>query len=240
MSLSKSGRGVLDSVVTRSAAKGMVQEEPRRPWNEETEEEYLERVRQRARNQAKAILDEAQSQAEAIKAQAYEDGLNSAREEAEASLSAEREGLKRRFEELMQAFEREKVKLREACTGDLLRLLTAAVEKAVRTEFDSRKQEVLENLLGESLALLEGQREIAVSVHEDDLPAMRELIARLQDRGTLHGVWTVRSSTALRAGDLVIETPDGRIDNSLETRMEAVREVLEQIDLRGNEVGGPD
>jgi len=238
MSLSKNGRLLADAVISRGAVKGMFQEERQPAWNEDTEDEYLERVRQRAQGQAKQIIAQAQAEAEEIKAAAYREGADRCRQEAEAALAAEQDKLENRFSQLMQSYQTEKDKLWQAHRQDIQELIRFAVEKVVGVEFQSRKQEILASLLDEALEELDSQAEVTVQVHEADEGVVREIVDQLGQAGSLRGTWTVRISREVSAGSLVLETREGRVDNSLQTRLEAVREILERIGLDGEPSAG--
>ncbi|NCC24294.1 MAG: hypothetical protein EOM25_03695 [Deltaproteobacteria bacterium] len=203
-------------------------------WNEETEALLLERVRERAREQATAIMTQANEEAVAIRRRAAEEGLRQGRKEARQEhdrlKTEQRDILAKTLKGVDQSLEN----LWERYRQDLVLLMRAALEKALAFELEQSREEVLTALLQESLTLLDCKRTLTVQVAPQDEALIRDLLAAAQKNDPDLGSWRVQASPQVKTGGLVVESCEGMVDNSVETRMRAIRDIVEQIDLKGD------
>jgi flagellar biosynthesis/type III secretory pathway protein FliH len=232
MSWSKQGRLFVGQRVTSLQEQS---QEYSLESSKENQEEYLSRVRDRAREEAKQILAQTRQEAESIRSEAYEQALKEARKKSEKDLDRERQKLHKRFQDLVDSIQQEKQKLWLSHQEDILQLLDLALQKCVSVSLQENKKGVLENLLQESLQLLDNQQQVLVRVHPEDQELMQELLQQAQDKYPFLSGWSVEKGQNLDPGSLVLENRESKIDNSVSKRWAAVRQVLEQLALNGKE-----
>ncbi|MGM0424107.1 MAG: FliH/SctL family protein [Thermodesulfobacteriota bacterium] len=203
--------------------------------SKENQQEYLSRVRDRAREEAEQILARTRQEAESIRSEAYEQALKEAREKSEQDLAQERQRLHKRFQALLDSIQQDKQKLWVRHQEDILQLLDLALEKCVSVSLQTDKKDILKNLLQESLQLLENQQEVLVRVHPEDQALMQEMLQEAQNKYPALSGWRVEKDQNLDPGSLVLENRESKIDNSVSKRWAAVRQVLEQLALNGKE-----
>lgn len=232
MSLSKAGR-----IILGKSCGEMYEDElevPRISWDAESEERLLQRVRQRAKEEAKAIIAQAQQEAASIRAEAYAEGLQSAQEEVKSRVRKEKRALQQRVNEVLSGLDREKDAIWQGYKEDILQLIALAVEKVLLVQLDEQRREVLAGLLDESLELLDNSREITLYVCRQDEELVASLLEEAKSRHPHLSSWQVKASSEIEPGGLILENDESKVDNTVSNRWQAVRDVLEQIGLNGN------
>ena len=232
MSLSKSGRIIVGRNCSERYEDDL--EVPGISWDAQSEERLLERVRQRAKDQAKCIISEAQQEAAAIRAEAYKEGLQSAKGEIEERVRRERSELQQRVQQVLSGLEREKESLWQGYKEDILQLIALAVEKVLMVQLEGQRKEVLAALLDESLELLDSSRELTLYVCQEDEAILSSLLEEIKAKHPHLQSWQVKAGSDIEPGGVVLENAESRVDNSVSNRWQAVRDVLEQIGLNGN------
>jgi len=212
----------------------------RRLWDEAMEAEYLERVKVRAAEHAKEILQKAQRDADAQRAQGYGQGYADGIEKAVLELEAERR-------EMAEKLGRALGSVHQGCRDiwarhreDVLLLVRLTVEKALGIELTARRRDILASLMDEALDSLDNQRGLTLRVHPADAETTQELLNLARDKFPTLEAWRVKPDADMVPGGLVIEADQGRVDNSLETRMAAIAEVLDNLEIPDDEAASPD
>ena len=204
-------------------------------WSPKTEEEYLRRVRERATAMAKDILEKAMAEAEVAREQAakdgFEQGMAQAQEQVQAMLVEQADTLAGMLGTLQDAGP----SLWEKFRQDMVIVVRLAVEKAIRLELDERRVEVLGGLLDQALETIDNLRRLSVRVHPGDTEGMELLLDQAKARHPGLERWRVKADKDLDPGSLVVESDQGMVDNSIEVRQQAIRDILDQLDLQNGD-----
>ncbi len=198
-------------------------------WTEATTTEYKRRVRDKAAAMAKSILLEAQREARDLKKQAKAEGHREGRELAKRELDLVREDMAGTLAGYLAAFQSAHGSLWKAQRQDIVSLIQLAVEKAIHLEMSSRNREILEHLLDQAVDALDSRQRLIVRVHPGDEDNMLALLRRARERHPDLGSWRVKTDPDLHAGGLLLESDHGLVDNSVETRLAWIREVLDHL-----------
>ena len=205
---------------------------------EEVEARFWERVRAKAKARAAAIIADAMAEAQRLKAASRDEGYNEglaagsvvAHEHSEAELTR----MAASFGSLMQSLAGERTKIWDAQRQDFLRLLRLAVERTIGSELDGRRQEILANLLGESLELMESKAELTLTIHPDDEIFLRDLLVRAQVEYPSLGQVQLRLNPTLVPGSILLEGQEGLVDNTVGSRFAQVEAILTQMGATGD------
>lgn len=200
---------------------------------EEVEAQFWERVRARAKAKASAIIAAAMAEGERIKAKAHEDGYAAGVAAAGGQIQTELAQMAGSLGTMLESLTAERTKLWDSHRQEFVQLLRLAVERTTLATIDARREEILGNLLHESLELMDAKADLTVTVHPDDEGLVRELLARAgQERPGLAKV-LVRSDPALLPGSLGLECCDGLVDNTIGTRFGEVEKIFEHLSASG-------
>lgn len=204
-------------------------------WDETTDREFLDRVREKAQAMAKDILTKAMKEAEAIQARAREQGLDQGLAQAAEQTEKRMNELGASLAAVMESLKSQGGTVWKARQQDIIALIRMAVDKALRVEMSERRREILEGLLNEALERIESRRRFTVKVAPADQEAVEELLRAAQKEN--HGVsqWEVKADPGLEPGGVVLETSDGKVDNSLASRLSEVEPILDQLTLNPEE-----
>jgi flagellar assembly protein FliH len=198
-------------------------------WTQANTEEYKRRVRDKAAAMAKSILLEAQREAKDLKAQAKAEGHREGRELARRELELVREEMAGNMAGCMTAFQSGRGTLWNTQRQDIVALIKLAVEKAIHLEMSTRSLEILEHLLDQAVDALDSRQRLIVKVHPGDEDNMLDLLRRARERHPDLGSWRVKANPALQSGGIILESDHGLVDNSVETRLSWIREVLDHL-----------
>ena len=200
-------------------------------WTAETEAELLARVRAKAREQAKEILARAMEEAEQIKGRIREEAYAECLAQVRQEIKASQDELCSRAGAILTAISREQHKVWDVYRQELVELLKVAVEKIVRREMDENGERCLTALLEEGLELLDAHRELTVTVRSRDAGMIEELLGKAKTRFPSLERWRVKPSSSMKEGGVILETGFGLVDNSVSSRMESIRTILDQLSL---------
>ena len=200
---------------------------------EEVEAQFWERVRAKAKAKASAIIAEAMAEGERIKAKAQEDGYAAGVAAAGGQIQTELAQMATSLGAMLESLAGERAKLWERYRDEFVSLLRLALERTIGASVDARRREILGNLLDESLELMEAKADLTLTVHPDDEPLARELLARAQqERPSLARV-LLRANPGLIPGSLFLEGPDGLVDNTIASRFAEVETIFARLAAPG-------
>ncbi|WP_018124823.1 FliH/SctL family protein [Desulfovibrio oxyclinae] len=200
-------------------------------WDESIDEEYTARVRARAQAMAKDILAKAMQEAEQLKASAHEEGYNEGLAQAQQQLDQHVSSIGQTFQATVESLNSQGRNLWSDRRDDILKLVKAAVAKTIQVELSEQRVESLTALLEEALSKLEEQRELTIRCAPQDQELLDELMRQAKERNPGIGHWQLRPDPALENGGVVVETAQGRVDNTVDSRWAAVEPILEQMTL---------
>ena len=198
-------------------------------WDDSIDDEYLERVKAKAKEKAKEIMILAELEAEALRATAkhegYEEGLRQAQEELDQHTQA----MSAEVENILSQIQAHGLNIYNDRKADVLGLIRLAVEKTLNVEMTESRTQSLEALMQEALDRIESQRKIAVRCAAEDAPDLEAFIGTIQERNPDLKRWVVMGDPALAAGGVVVEAADGRVDNSVVARWQGVEPIFDQL-----------
>lgn len=203
---------------------------------EEVESQFWERVRGKATAKASEIMTQAMAEAERLKAKAHEDGYAAGVAAAESQVQAELAQMSATLANVLESVAVERKNLWAGYRQDFVTLLKLAVERTVSATIDARRQEILDSLLGEALDLIDAKDELTLTIHPDDEPLLRELMARAAGERTGLARFQVRVNAALIPGSVSLESRDGMVDNSIADRFAEVETIFAQLAAGGTDV----
>ncbi|MFO7595080.1 MAG: FliH/SctL family protein [Desulfocurvibacter africanus] len=200
-------------------------------WDEKAGEEYLARVRDKAMGKATEIMAQAMADAETIKRKAYEEGLAQGRSEALKEAAAKQSDMAEDLAQTLSSIRSAGKQAFDRQAADIVQLIRLAVERTLAVEMDQKRAEVLENLLRESLDLIDSQLNLTILVRPGERELLTPLLEASRDRYPALSGWTIRESADLEPGGLWIESNDGIVDNTLNGRWTGVSQILDQLAL---------
>lgn len=215
-------------------------------WDEATEAEYIARCREKAQTMARDIIAramaKAEEDAEAIRAAARlemqtitEEARKQAYEETTAKYSAEFQAqfdvMVGTLAPLLERIQGLGQEVWQARRGDFVTLAKAFTKKALNVQMETRRAEVLQSLMDEAVAKLDAARDFVLKVAPQDLEMAQELMTAAQAGRPDLGQWRLVADPALTMGGVTLETSDLLCDNGVESRLELIAPVLEQLDL---------
>jgi len=225
------GRVILGSGHGGEAETTLAELEARRsPMHfEEVENQFWERVRDKAKAKASKIMADAMAEGERIKAKAHEDGYAAGVAAAEKQVQSDLAQMSATLGKILESVAAERGKLAASYRQDFVTLLKLAVERTVGAAVDARREEILASLLNEALDLIDAKDCLTLTVHPDDEPLIRELMARAGSERPGLEHFQVRVNAALVPGSVSLECRDGLVDNSIADRFAAVENIFANL-----------
>lgn len=199
--------------------------------DERTELEFWARVRAKAQSKAKEILNQAMVEAEAIREQARQEGLAQGLAEARQACEAQVASMGATLSGLLQGLEADRPSLWAKHRQEFAALLKLAVEKTLHTELAARHEEILANLLDQSIELLDTRSGFTVLVGPGDEEAVARLLDETKKAHPALGAWRVRTDPNMTPGGVRLESDAGMVDNTLDTRFEQISQLLGRVEF---------
>lgn len=196
-------------------------------WNDETEARYMEQVRERAQQMAREILAQALAEAEQIRQRAKAEGMADARAEIAARAQAEAAKVSNFLAQLQSALAEEKERVYAGHKEALYRILGLAFEKTLGVMLEEEREKVLHALFEEAVAQLQTSTCITVHVCAADLELAKGLVEATRAARPDLPELRVCQCADLGSGGVRIESGDGMVDNSIASRFEQVRAILD-------------
>ena len=234
-------------------------EEPQQPTQLELERQELEQLKiesqkvideteamvldllQKARDEARAIIANAQEQADLIRSQAetestelkasnqkqgYEEGLKKAEEDIET----DRLAAFQQSQELLEEARQLKIQMMRSSESDMMRLVMAIAKKVIASELTTNPYFIV-NVLREAIDFLDHPDNITVYVNPQDL---ERILAITQsdsffEIGSPDVNLNFRADNRISPGGCSLESQGGSVDTRLETRISGVEQALWEV-----------
>lgn len=187
----------------------------------------MEQVRERAQQKAKEILTQALVEAEQIRNQARAEGFESGRAEAMDVARQAAQKSSQFLASMQQALQAEKERIYQTHKQLLFEILRLAFEKTLGILLEEDRQRVLTTLFEEAVAQLQSQATITVHVCPSDMELAREIVALARENQPDLPECVLRPCADLDSGGVKVECGDGVVDNSIATRFEQVKAILD-------------
>jgi flagellar assembly protein FliH len=200
---------------------------PTQTWNSETEDRYMEQVRERAQQMAKEILAQALAEAEQIRANAQAQGFAAGRIDAKSLAQAENDKVCSFLDSMQTALVAEKERIYAEHKQSLFAILRLAFEKTLGVVLDEQREQVLNALFDEAVSQLQARTCITVHVCKADLQLAQTLADQSREKRSDLPELRICASLDLEPGGVRIESGDGLVDNSISARFEQVRTILD-------------
>ena len=238
MSLSdNAGKARMGRVIFGLQSRGLEEmdreaESAARTITPDQEQEFLGRVKEKAREKASEILNQAMQEASQMREDSVKQGYEEGLKNAKAEIEKQKKDLAQKFEKFLSQMHKEKKDICERHRENLVMVMQAGLEKVVGQKIDDDYARVMESLLREALEQMEQSRELTIKVHENDQELIKNLLAKAGDEHPELGKCKVRASRKIQKGGLVLESGQGMVDNTLDSRYSKVREVVDKISLK--------
>jgi len=204
-------------------------------WNAAVEAEYMERVRAKAAAKAQEIVSLAMTEAEHLKQQAQEEGYAQGVATAQEQLAAAHQDMADSLAQALASVDVGRRQIWDDYRQDIVTLLGLAVEKILGIELGTRRNDILGHLLDQALDSIDAQRGLTIRVNPQDAETMREILDMGRERHPGLERWRLKNDPTMQPGGLIVESGQGIVDNSLESRMALVQSVLDQLEIPGEE-----
>lgn len=207
---------------------------------DETEAMVLDLL-QKARDEARAIIADAQEEADLIRSQSeseaaelkeanqkqgYAEGLRKAEEDIEA----DRLAAFQQSQELLEEARQLKIQMMRSAEPDMVRLIMAIAKKVIASELTTNPYFIV-NVLREAIDFLDHPDNITVYVNPQDLERILTITQSdsFFDIGSSDVHLDFRADNRISPGGCSLESPGGSVDTRLETRISGVEQALREV-----------
>ncbi|WP_316899316.1 FliH/SctL family protein [Pseudodesulfovibrio indicus] len=198
-------------------------------WDKATNEEYLARVRDKAREAAKEIKMLAELEAEALRATARHEGYAQGLADAQAFVDQHIKDISAKAEALLSQIGSQGGNIFQTRRDEVTALIRLALKKTLKVELDEKRTEVLQALMTEALDRLEAQRQLEIRCNPEEVAELDEFVRTIQDRNPALKYWTVKADQRIEMGGVVVEAAEGKVDNTVDTRWKLVEPLFERL-----------
>jgi len=206
-------------------------------WDEDTEAEYLARVRARAEEKARIILETAHSDAARLREEARRQGYQQGIEQAQQELEEFRATMGDSVSAVLGAIQAQCTSVFNAWRQDLVTLLRACVQRSVAMQLSQQREAVLEAMFTKAAEALDSRRVLVIRCNPEDTPAVEDIVDTAKERMAELERWTVKPDDSVQPGGLVIDNNEGMASCTVESRLAVVDEILSQLELPADDPG---
>ena len=198
-------------------------------WDDTVNNEYLERVKAKAKEAAKEIKILAELEAEALRATARHEGYQEGLAQAQADVDAHTKAMTAEMENMLTQLGAYGSTIFEERRQDILALIRLAVQKTLAVEMSEQRTASLEALMREALERIESKRQLTIRCAPDDEEDLKAFIGSIQEANPTLKYWTINSDPSLAQGGLVVEADEGKVDNAVTSRWQGVEPIFDQL-----------
>lgn len=200
-------------------------------WDENIEKKILEKIKNKAFEQAKSIVQKAQKEAITIKNNAYQEGYRDGLVKANEEVEKIKKETANRLTSILNGIEGEKKKILGKHIEDILKLIFISIEKITSIVFDEQKKIVLKGILEDCLKEIEGNTQVKVFVCEQDYPLINEVIEIIKPNFPDIKKWQLSVKENLSCGTVEIDTGASKIEDSFLKRKEKLLDIIKDLTL---------
>ncbi|MGL4722547.1 MAG: FliH/SctL family protein [Desulfovibrionaceae bacterium] len=200
-------------------------------WDDQTEIEYLERVKEQASTVAEKILQQAYEEEKKIKEKAYQEGYLAGEQAGKEIIKNNREEYMKLFSTFLNTIESYSPAIYKKIENELLLLLPLAIEKITGLVLEKHIYEIMEKTVYEAIRFLSQDRSFTITVHNNDAQIMKEILHSIQEQYPSTHSWSIRSNPQIPQGSCFFEDDINVIDISVEKRKKEVLKILSGISL---------
>ncbi len=128
--------------------------------------------------------------------------------------------------------------LLDSARAELMLLSLDIARRVTKLAIDADTNAAVEQL-NAALALLLDRSRIAVTVNPADRDALAAAIPAIEAAFGKDGVLSLKTDDALAPGSVVVATPDGAVDASIDTQLDAIARILTGASVRPETRSGP-
>jgi flagellar assembly protein FliH len=198
-------------------------------WNDATSEEYLTRVRDKAQEAAREVIARAMAEAEVLRREAADKGRIEGETKAKDRQAEVERAQAEQLAKALSGIKNQAKAVWRAQRRDIVALIRLAVEKTLAVEIEERRAEILENLLDQSLDLLDTRRRLTIKTRPEDAALIEKLLKEAKDRHPDLSGWRLKPSPELAPGGLVVECDEGMVDNAIASRFAEVEAIFAHL-----------
>lgn len=206
-------------------------------WDEKTDEEYLDRVRTRAQDMAKEIIQHAMLEAEGLRAAAAQEGYKEGKARADAEIQSQVQAMTQKMEDLLGQIGAQGNTIWQQRHDDLVALIKLAVAKTLGIEMEASRVQSLSSLLNQAVEHLESQRKLTIRCAPNDAETLDSMLKDIQNRNPSLRYWSIKPDPNVDAGGVIVEAEDGMVDNTVATRWAGVEPILDELAIAERPAG---
>lgn len=233
--------GSLDGKITGRVIMGMetpgpdemtvqdIEGKKRLTWDSDIDSEYMNRVKAKAKSMAKDILAKAMQEAETMKEQARQEGYEQGIAQAQEELDQHVAGLSNTMESMLAQVSQQGENVWATRRADIVLLIHMAIQKILGVEMETRRKDILESLLDQAVERIESQRTLTLKVSPQDEELMSALLPMIQERNPAIKHWKVKTDPAIQQGGAIVETMEGKVENTIDARWKSVEPILNEL-----------
>ncbi len=204
-------------------------------WDENIEKKILEKIKNKAFEQARSIVQDAQKQAIQIRNDAYEQGYKEGYKKGMAKAHEEIEKIKKdtaaKLITIVNNIENEKKKIFEKYIDEILKLIFISVEKLSDIVFVEQKKAVIKDILEDCLQEIDNSSQVKIFVNEQDYPLIKEIIEEIKCNYPDIKKWDISVKQGLSSGSVQIDTGTSMVEDAFLKRKEKLMEIIKNISL---------
>lgn len=199
--------------------------------------ELMEKARREARaiiadaqEDAEMTRDQALREAEGIKTSAYKEGYAKGLRDAQLESEADRQMAIEQCQQMLEEARRNKIKIMDSASSDMVRLALAAAKKIVASEINTNPQ-VISHVIREAINLLDQPGNVHIYVNPQELENAvagieAEDITEMEKQELKN---ELVADSRIAAGGCVVESDAGTVDARLDTRIAKVEQVIQEV-----------
>ncbi len=200
-------------------------------WSKDVEREVLARVQAKAAAKAKDIVNKAIADAKEIRRKAREEGYAEGATQAQQQLEQAHREMAESLGQALAAVQEGSESIWRNHRNELISLLHLSVEKVLRIELDSQRQEILTGFMDQAAEALDDHAGLTITVNPEDAETMRQILVLAGQRFPRLSAWRVKVDPKMQSGGLLVESDHGMVDNTIEGRLSIIEPILKDLEL---------